>query len=213
MHAENNLLPTLCDARLFILLHTQPPHPSTSYSSAGDLPQGYVPTISLYSSPSPRVMTVNHNIRTVANDSGSGRGLITITKYLTSTTLHICSHICLKNLANIRTRTVFTMSHRAARCLRPYLFHSFKRSQCAAYTRNFTCSTIASSIKAPKDVTNDYEKRVAQLEAYKPRDEWYPRVTQAERMPVDVFQKEYATHTMIGTMLFAHVDKALVADR
>jgi hypothetical protein len=116
------------------------------------------------------------------------------------------------------------MSHRAARCLRPYLFHSFKRSQCAAYTRNFTCSTIASSIKAPKDVTNDYEKRVAQLEAYKPRDEWYPRVTQAERMPVDVFQKEYAqlvndetrddtTHTMIGTMLFAHVDKALVADR
>jgi hypothetical protein len=42
-------------------------------------------------------------------------------------------------------------------------------------------------------------------------------------MPVDVFQKEYAqlvndetrddTHTMIGTMFFAHVDKALVADR
>ena len=115
------------------------------------------------------------------------------------------------------------MSHRAARCLRPYLFHSFKRSQCAAYTRNFTCSTIASSIKAAKDVTNDYEKRVAQLEAYKPRDEWYPRITQAERMPVDVFQKEYAqmvndetrddTRTMIGMMSSAHVDKALVADR
>jgi hypothetical protein len=104
MHAENNLLPTLCDARLFILLHTPPPHPSISYSTAGDLTQGYVPTISFYSSPSPHVMTVNHNIRTVANDSGSGRGLITITKYLTSTTLHICSHICLMNLANIRTR-------------------------------------------------------------------------------------------------------------
>ena len=99
------------------------------------------------------------------------------------------------------------MSHRAARCLRPYLFHSFKRSQCATYTRNFT---IASSIKAPKDITNDYEKRVAQLEAYRPRDDWYPRVTQAERTPVGVFQQEYAqlvndetrddTRTMIGTM-------------
>ena len=102
------------------------------------------------------------------------------------------------------------MSQRAARCLRPYLFHSFKRSQCATYTRNFTCSTIASSIKAPKDVTNDYEKRIAQLEAYKPRDDWYPRITQVERMPVDVFQQEYAqlgndetrddTRTMIGMM-------------
>lgn len=103
------------------------------------------------------------------------------------------------------------MTHRAVRCLRPYLFHSFKRSQCAAYTRNFTCSTIASSIKAPKDVTNDYERRLSQLDAYKPRDDWYPRITQVERTPVNVFQHEYAqlvndetrddTRTIIGTML------------
>jgi lysyl-tRNA synthetase class 2 len=102
------------------------------------------------------------------------------------------------------------MSHRAVRCLRPYLFHGFKRSQCAAYTRNFTCSTIASSIKAPKDVTNDYEKRLAQLEAQKPRDDWYPRLNQAERTPVGVFQQEFAhlvndetrdeTRVMIGTI-------------
>ena len=42
-------------------------------------------------------------------------------------------------------------------------------------------------------------------------------------MPVDVFQKEYGqlvndetrdeTHTMIGTMFLAYVDKALAADR
>lgn len=120
------------------------------------------------------------------------------------------------------------MSHRAARCLRPYLFHSFKRSQCAASTRSFTRSTIASSIKAPKDVSNDYERRLAQLDAYKPRDDWYPRVgshAQAERTPVDLFQREYEqvvndetrdgdTRVIIGTMMLpTHVDKALVADR
>ena len=106
------------------------------------------------------------------------------------------------------------MSHRAARCLRPYLFHSFKRSQCAAYTRNFTCSTIASSIKASKDVTNDYERRLSQLDAYKPRDDWYPRLAtsaQAERIPVAKFEHQYERlagdetrdefRTITGTML------------
>jgi lysyl-tRNA synthetase class 2 len=104
------------------------------------------------------------------------------------------------------------MSHRAARCLRPYLFHSFKRSQCVAHTRAFTSPTIVSSIKAPKDITNDYERRLAQLDAYKPRDDWYPRIAthaQVERTPVDVFQHEYAqlvndetrddTRVIIGT--------------
>lgn len=99
-------------------------------------------------------------------------------------------------LANVRTRYLtHAMSHRAARCLRPYLFHSFKRSQCVAHTRAFTCSTIASQIKPSKDVTHDYEKRLAQLDAYKPRDDWYPRLpshAQAERTPVDLFQQEFA---------------------
>lgn len=87
------------------------------------------------------------------------------------------------------------MSRRAARCLRPYLFHSFKRTQCAAHTRPFTCTTIASQIKPSKDVTHDYEKRLAQLEAYKPRDDWYPRPpshAQAERTPVGLFHQEFA---------------------
>lgn len=98
--------------------------------------------------------------------------------------------------ANVRTRyLIHTMSHRAARCVRPYLFHSFKRSQCVAHTRAFTCTPIASQIKPSKDVTHDYEKRLAQLDAYKPRDDWYPRLpfhTQAERTPVELFQQEFA---------------------
>jgi hypothetical protein len=119
------------------------------------------------------------------------------------------------------------MSHRAARCVRPYLFHNFKHSQCAALRRPFTSSsTIASSIKAPKDASNDYERRLAQLDGYKPRDEWYPRIAthgQAERTSVKVFQHEYAelandetrddSKTIIGTKLPSHVGKAHVADR
>lgn len=106
---------------------------------------------------------------------------------------------------------LLTMSHRAARCLRPYLFHGFKRSQSLATSRAFTSSTIVSSIQTPKDVTHDYEKRLAQLDAYKPRDEWYPRISNVERMPVEVFQRDYAqlandetrdnTRTIIGTLL------------
>lgn len=116
------------------------------------------------------------------------------------------------------------MSHRAARCLRPYLFHGFKRSQSLATSRAFTSSTIVSSIQTPKDVTHDYEKRLAQLDAYKPRDEWYPRISNIERTPVEVFQRDYAqlandetrddTRTIIGTLLpHNYVDKAPVADR
>lgn len=116
------------------------------------------------------------------------------------------------------------MSHRAARCVRPYLFHGFKRSQWLATSRAFTSSTIVSSNQTPKDVTHDYEKRIAQLDAYKPRDEWYPRISTAERTPVEVFHNDYAhlvndetrddSRTIIGTLLPCfYVDKAPVADR
>ena len=86
------------------------------------------------------------------------------------------------------------MSHRTVRCMRPYLFHSFKRSHCAVSTRTFTRSTIAFQDKASKDVTHDYEKRLAQLDAYKPCDDWYPRLAtsaQAERIPVAKFEHQY----------------------
>ena len=49
------------------------------------------------------------------------------------------------------------------------------------------------------------------MEAQKPRDDWYPRITQVERTPVGVFQQEFAqlnndetrveARTMIGTMM------------
>jgi lysyl-tRNA synthetase class 2 len=78
--------------------------------------------------------------------------------------------------------------------MRPYLFHSFKRSHRAVSTRTFTRSTIAYQDKASKDVTHDYEKRLAQLDTYKPRDDWYPRLatsTLAERIPVAQFEQQY----------------------
>lgn len=68
------------------------------------------------------------------------------------------------------------MSYHTARRLRPYLFHGFKQVQCTASTRAFTRCSVASKDNTPKEVTNDYEKRLRQLDAYKPRDEWYPRM-------------------------------------
>jgi predicted DNA-binding protein YlxM (UPF0122 family) len=107
------------------------------------------------------------------------------------------------------------MSHRTVRCMRPYLFHSFKRSYCAISARTFSRSAIASQDKAPKDFTHDYEKRLAQLDDYKPRDDWYPRLAtsaQVERIPVAKFEHQYEQlagdetrdefRTITGTMLF-----------
>lgn len=106
------------------------------------------------------------------------------------------------------------MSLHTARCMRPYLFYGFKRSHCAVPTRTFTRSTIALQNTASKDLTHDHEKRLAQLDAYKPRDDWYPRLAtsaHAERIPVAKFEQQYGqlvgdetrdeTRTIIGTML------------
>lgn len=63
------------------------------------------------------------------------------------------------------------------RCARPYLFNGFKRSPVVHSTRALSLTSPCLA-KQPKqhDVTHDYEKRVAQLEARKSRAEWYPRI-------------------------------------
>lgn len=90
------------------------------------------------------------------------------------------------------------MSQNAVRRLRPYLFHGFKRSQGGPLRRTFITSRVAcqQQAKAARDVTHDYEKRLAQLEAYKPRDEWHPRLSAAVRpgkISVRDFRQEYGS--------------------
>ncbi|KAM0719966.1 hypothetical protein Q7P37_004101 [Cladosporium fusiforme] len=92
---------------------------------------------------------------------------------------------------------ILTMSHPAARRLRPYLFHSFKQVQCTASTRAFTrCSIASQKNNASKETTNDRAKRLAQLDAYRPRDEWYPRLdvhrNNAEPARIEKFHRIYA---------------------
>lgn len=109
------------------------------------------------------------------------------------------------------------MSHNAARRLRPYLFHGFEQAQCTASTRAFTRCSVASQSHAPKETpSSSYEGRLAKLDAYRPRGEWYPRLAaspQTERTPVAKFQQEYDRlgndetcdddmRTITGTMLF-----------
>jgi hypothetical protein len=65
------------------------------------------------------------------------------------------------------------MSINVARRLRPHLFHGFKRSQ---PLRSLSRTALLADVKDGKSVTNDYEKRVKQLEAYKPLAECYPRL-------------------------------------
>ncbi|KAK3713323.1 mitochondrial lysine-tRNA synthetase [Vermiconidia calcicola] len=65
------------------------------------------------------------------------------------------------------------------RRLRPYLFTSyFKRTRPTPNVTCAFCSTKPASQKeaAGREGTNDYERRVAQLEAVSPAAEWYPRL-------------------------------------
>ncbi|EME46151.1 hypothetical protein DOTSEDRAFT_70224 [Dothistroma septosporum NZE10] len=57
---------------------------------------------------------------------------------------------------------------------RPYLFTSFRRVQCSRPARTFTSSSCARG----HDVTHDYEKRVAQLQANRTLAECYPRLSE-----------------------------------
>lgn len=83
------------------------------------------------------------------------------------------------------------MSQPVFRRCRPYLFTSYRRLQCPSSTsrRAFTSSTAC---RNERDVTNDYKKRISQLEAYKPAEEWYPRLqtTADERWPIEKFREE-----------------------
>lgn len=71
------------------------------------------------------------------------------------------------------------------RRLRPYLFTSFKkRSSCsstnAVATRAFASQPSLRVERKSKDVTHDFEKRVAQLEGYKQLSECYPRLPDSD---------------------------------
>ncbi|GIZ42663.1 hypothetical protein CKM354_000592200 [Cercospora kikuchii] len=62
------------------------------------------------------------------------------------------------------------------RRLRPYLFHAFQRAHPISATRTISSSAPHLAKQPQSDVTHDYQKRVAQLEARKPKAEWYPRI-------------------------------------
>lgn len=75
------------------------------------------------------------------------------------------------------------------RRFRPYLFTSYRRLQRPHSRRAFTSSAACAS---ERDVTNDYKKRVTQLEAYKPSEEWYPRLQpdRDARWPIQKYREE-----------------------
>ncbi|PIA89315.1 Lysine--tRNA ligase, cytoplasmic [Cercospora beticola] len=62
------------------------------------------------------------------------------------------------------------------RRLRPHLFHGFQRLHSVSATRAISSSAHNLAKQSQPDVTHDYQKRVAQLEARRPRAEWYPRI-------------------------------------
>ena len=83
------------------------------------------------------------------------------------------------------------MSQNVARRLRPYLFHGFKQSQAVVLRRTFVSShAVLQKATAAKDVTHDYEKRLVQLDAYKPPAEWHPRLSR-EIQPAKTSVKEF----------------------
>ncbi|KAK5121135.1 hypothetical protein LTR85_005619 [Meristemomyces frigidus] len=77
------------------------------------------------------------------------------------------------------------MSQHVVRRLRPYLFHGFRSVQAA---RTFAQTGYLQQEKKDREVTHDYEKRVAQLEVQKPLQDCYPRLAngfQWERKPIE----------------------------
>ncbi|CAK3747585.1 Lysine--tRNA ligase, cytoplasmic [Lecanosticta acicola] len=65
------------------------------------------------------------------------------------------------------------------RRLRPYLFNGFKRFQRVCPTRPFASFPSLCAADERRDVTHDYEKRVAQLRAHKSLAGCYPRLPEA----------------------------------
>lgn len=88
------------------------------------------------------------------------------------------------------------MSHHVVtRRVRPYLFTSFKRLQYQSNTGCAFSSRTALYTKTPpeKEVTKDYERRVAQLEAIVPAAQWYPKLQHSldEHTSTTVFRRKY----------------------
>ncbi|KAK4543876.1 hypothetical protein LTR36_004650 [Oleoguttula mirabilis] len=80
------------------------------------------------------------------------------------------------------------MSQHVIRRVRPYLFHGFPRLHAV---RSFAQAAYLQQEKKGREVTHDYEKRVAQLEAQKPLAECYPRLAngfQWDRKPIQEVQ-------------------------
>lgn len=100
------------------------------------------------------------------------------------------------------------------RRLRPHLFTRYHILKRASNTRSFASSA---SCNSERDVTQDYKKRVAQLEAQRSSEEWYPRLENAAdaRWPIAKFNEELHfiepdetlddedTFTVAGTTLLA----------
>ncbi|OTA38702.1 hypothetical protein BTJ68_01181 [Hortaea werneckii EXF-2000] len=68
-------------------------------------------------------------------------------------------------------------SRHLIQCPRPYLFHGFRR---VIAPRAFSQASCFRQAERSRDVTHDYEKRVAQLQAQRPLEECYPRLPSRE---------------------------------
>ncbi|RMY69949.1 hypothetical protein D0863_06101 [Hortaea werneckii] len=73
------------------------------------------------------------------------------------------------------------MSRHLIQCPRPYLFHGFRRVNAS---RAFSQAPHFRQIEKSRDVTHDYEKRVAQLQAQRPLEECYPRLSSRDETPL-----------------------------
>ncbi len=88
--------------------------------------------------------------------------------------------------------------HLAMRRVRLHLFHSFfKRTQPSSISsRTFSASlrTSKTNIRKIEVATNDFEKRVEQLEKHQGPSGWYPRLGPgdiAKRISIGSFRRKY----------------------
>lgn len=73
------------------------------------------------------------------------------------------------------------MSRHLIQCPRPYLFDGFRRVNAS---RAFSQAPRFRQTEKSRDVTHDYEKRVAQLQAQRPLEECYPRLSSRDETPL-----------------------------
>lgn len=87
------------------------------------------------------------------------------------------------------------MSHSIVRRLRPYLFTRYRALQHQPQTRYFSSARCLQSDANEREVTNDYKRRVAQLEETQGSlEECYPRLDdtiRAQRTTIPDFRTTY----------------------